>query len=350
MGRNLRWLFRSSSPLYVAPRLDFGLLRWLVRFQRCCRRDHLLYATRVLCELGTAGAALFETLAEKFDFGYQRRGRLEVCRRPATLEEAAEEAELLAQFGFHWERLSGEEVRAREPAIDVDVAGAIYYPESAYCNPLAFVERVAGDARAQGATILTQTAATGFSIARGRVHAVETTGGVLDADAVVLACGPWSPQWAHRLGVRLPIQPGKGYHLDLANVPNMPRIPAVFVEDRLFVTPIDDRLRLAGTMEFSGFNLHRRPARLDMLHAGAKRYFPQICQAPIVSRWCHLRPMTPDGLPIIGPLPRIPNFWIAAGHGMLGLTQGPVTGEIIADAIQGRNPRIDLAPLRVDRF
>ena len=169
-------------------------------------------------------------------------------------------------------------------------------------------------------------------------------------NAVVLACGAWAPRLADRLGIRLPVQPGKGYHLDVERPEAAPAMPVVLVEERIFVTPIDDFLRLAGTMEFSGFNLLQRPARIDMLAAGASRYLPGVQRAQERSRWCHLRPMTPDGLPIIGRVPQVPNVWIATGHGMLGVTQGPITGKLVADWIGDGKTSLDLSPLRPERF
>jgi D-amino-acid dehydrogenase len=124
----------------------------------------------------------------------------------------------------------------------------------------------------------------------------------------------------------------------------------VLVEKRIFASPIGETLRLAGTMEFSGFNLRMRAKRLEMLSVGAAEYLSGIKQSSIRSRWCHLRPMTADGLPVIGPLSSAPHVWIAAGHGMLGLTQAPITGKLIADGIDGGQPSIDLEPLRPDRF
>ncbi len=103
-------------------------------------------------------------------------------------------------------------------------------------------------------------------------------------------------------------------------------------------------------MEFSGFNLTLRPARIDMLSRGAGRYLPEVKRAPVQSQWCHLRPMTPDGLPVIGRAPRIDNVWIAAGHGMLGITQGPITGKLLAEWISEGRTSLDLTALRPDRF
>jgi D-amino-acid dehydrogenase len=148
----------------------------------------------------------------------------------------------------------------------------------------------------------------------------------------------------------LPVQPGKGYHLDVDRPERCPRIPVVLMEERIFASAIDDFFRMAGTMEFSGFNLTLRPRRLDMLSIGAGRYFPEVQQAPVRSRWCHLRPMTPDGLPIVGRVPQIQNVWIATGHGMLGHTQGPITGQLLAEWIVDGQTSMDLTALRPDRF
>ncbi len=124
----------------------------------------------------------------------------------------------------------------------------------------------------------------------------------------------------------------------------------MLVEERIFVTPIDDFLRLAGTMELSGFNLKQNPTRLDLLVAGSSRYLSGLERARRRSEWCHLSPMTPDGLPVIGRIPGAGNLWIATGHGMLGLTQGPITGKMIAESITTGEASLDLTALRPDRF
>lgn len=350
MWRNLRWLFSSTSPLYVAPRLDLSLMQWLWQFNRACNEPHLRRATRILCELGEAGATLFDQLVSDIDLRYQNKGRLEICRSMRSFVAACEEAELLRECGFESQRLSGDQVQQFEPAIQIDVAGAIYYPNSGFCNPHALVTQLAAAAEALGAKFQLNTPVTDLRIEQGRAVAVISPHQEVRADAVVLACGAWAPRLARRLGMRLPVQPGKGYHLDVERPDVAPAMPVVLVEERIFVTPIDDFLRMAGTMEFSGFNLLQRPARIDMLAAGTGRYIPGVAQAPERSRWCHLRPMTPDGLPIIGRVPQVPNVWIAAGHGMLGVTQGPITGKLVAEWIGTGKTSIDLTPLRPERF
>jgi D-amino-acid dehydrogenase len=348
--RNLRWLLNSKSPLYVAPRLDLGLFRWLWRFQRACNPSHLRKATEVLCRLGAASSELFDELRDQLAIAYQEPGRMEVCRGPRSFAAACEEADLLEEFGFESKRLRGPEVSDFEPALQTDVAGAVYYPRSGYCNPETFVFGMAKAAEQLGVKLLTNRPVSDFHLEHGRVTAVAAGDERWEADAFALTCGAWAPQLAGQLDLKLPVQPGKGYHLDVERPERCPQYPVVLMEERIFVSPLNGFLRLAGTMEFSGFNLQPRPQRLQMLAEGGGRYFPEVPQATVHSRWCHLRPMTPDGLPILGRVPKAGNVWIATGHGMLGFTQGPVTGKLIADWILDGRASLDLSACRPERF
>ncbi|MCP4192540.1 MAG: FAD-dependent oxidoreductase [Planctomycetaceae bacterium] len=350
LRRNIAWLLRSSSPLHIPLRPDWGLFRWLLRFQQSCRPGQVHNATRVLCELGNASIALFDGLAEEFQFGYQAQGRLEVCHTVEGLRSAQQEASLLRLNGCETEDLTPQDVVDIEPTLNRDMAGAIYYPRSAYCDPHAFVLKLAEASRERGAKLRPHTQ---VSRLRRQVHRCKvdlTTGETIDADFLVLACGAWSPSLGKQLGIDLPIQSGKGYHVDMELSGQRPKTPAVLVEKRIFASPIGESLRLAGTMEFSGFNLRMKSKRLTMLSIGATDYLSGISDARVSSRWCHLRPMTSDGLPVIGPLPSDPRIWIAAGHGMLGLTQAPITGKLVAEGILDQNTSIDLKPLRLNRF
>ena len=359
MLSNLRMLLAPSSPLYVPLRFDPGLIRWLWRFHRASTPTHVQRATEIICRFGRASVDLFDQLATEFDFSYRRAGRLEVCRRPKTLEAVLHEAELYKSLGFDYRALTPDEVAEFEPALIGPIAGAIHMPDSCFCEPEQFVLEMAKAAQRMGAEFRTGVQVTDLKIDGDDVRVV-TDAEPVDARHVVLACGAWAPRLESRLGLRLPIQPGKGYHLDLCLPADaaMPKIPFVVIDDRTYIIPYDNPdgdpngsfVRLAGTMEFSGFNLRLHPARLEMLRDVASRYIEGIDRASERSRWCHLRPMTPDGLPMIGPAPSAPNVWIATGHGMLGLTQGPITGKLIADALVDGRIDESLAVMRPDRF
>ncbi len=350
LQRNLRWLLLPTSPLYIPLRYDPALWHWLLLFLRASSRRHLLQSTRVLCQLGRLSFELFRQLAAELDFGYQCRGRLEVCRTGRTLGAAVGEAELLNRFGFGYELLDGKQLRQREPAIEADVAGAIYMPDSAHCNPHRFVLELARAAEGMGVEIRLGIAVCSV-LQRGGEVVVATGRGEHVARWAVVASGAWPPPLPAAISRRLPLQPGKGYHLDVVPVAaQSPRIPLILLQERIFVAPIDDFLRMAGTMELSGFDLSDNPVRVRMLAEGTCRYMPAIKQAQMRSRWWHLRPLLPDGLPAIGPVPGAEKIWLATGHGMLGLSQGPGTGYLIAEGIDTGRTSIDLTAVRLDRF
>jgi D-amino-acid dehydrogenase len=194
---------------------------------------------------------------------------------------------------------------------------------------------------------------TGVETDGGRVAGVRTEGGgFVGADHVVLATGPFSLALSRRLGTRLPVQPGKGYHRDVAVGPTGApplRTACVLSESSVFCTPMDGFVRFAGTMEFSGLNQVMRPARLRQLTDAARACFPRLGDEEPISEWCGLRPMSADGLPIVGPLAGIDGLSIATGHGMLGLTLAPVTGRIIAKQVAGRGEE-RYRPLAPERF
>jgi len=174
--------------------------------------------------------------------------------------------------------------------------------------------------------------------------------GDIEADAFVLATGAWTPLVGGQLGCRIPIQPGKGYSITMARPARSPKIPMIFEEDRVAVTPFRSGYRIGSTMEFGGYNTSLNPARIQLLRDRAKPYMHESEGEPITEKWFGFRPMTPDSLPLIGATPAMGNVWLAAGHNMLGLSMAPATGRLIAEMIGGDTPHIDPAPYSAKRF
>jgi D-amino-acid dehydrogenase len=355
-GQAIRSLKDPLSPLYVAPRWDPELFRWLWSFSRWCSEQHLDYSMASLAPLGLATPALFDELVqgERLDCDYRKSGYLEVCRTQGGLEAVRKEARLIERHGFETRELTVGELREREPAIRSDVAGGFEHAEGSTVNPARFVTELATAAIREGAVIRSNTSVERIEVEGSRVVAVRVEGGErVEADVVIVATGSYSGGLLEDLGCGLPIQPAKGYHEDRAparaGTPPL-GLPCLLVETSVFCTPIDEFVRFAGTLEFSGLNHDVRQGRLDQLMRSASLYFEGVTRAEALDVWVGLRPCTDDGLPAIGPLPDIQGLYAATGHGMLGLTLGPVTGKLLSEQILDGSPSLPLGPFDPGRF
>lgn len=334
-----------TSPLYIEPRWDPALWRWLADFAVHCTDAHVKACMEVMSPLGMEALRLFDEIVaeERVACGYKRDGYFDACLTERGWSEARHEAEIIAAHGYHPQVLDAQALRELEPALGPSVVGGVFYPEAGTLNPLDLVTGVAGAARRRGAEIREGVDVSDIVVESGAVRGVRLGDGALvGCDAVVLATGPFSLSLARRLGTRLPAQPGKGYHRDLPVGPggaHKLRVAGVLNETSVFCTPMDGFVRFAGTMEFSGLNHVVRRPRLEQLTRAAAGYFPGLEARAPLSEWCGLRPVTSDGLPIVGPLPGAPSVVAATGHGMLGVTLGPVTGELVADWVMDGDTR-----------
>jgi D-amino-acid dehydrogenase len=344
-----------TSPLYIRPSWNPALWRWLIEFARYCTDAHVERCMQVMAPMGMDALRLFNELIdeERIECGYRADGFYEVCSTEKGMAGAAHEAAIVEKHGYHPEMVDGDELRRREPAFGPDLLGGVFFPEAATMNPALFLSRLAAVASRRGMDQREGAEVTDVVLEGARATGVRLrSGDVVSGDAVVLATGPFSMRLARRVGARMPVQGGKGYHRDVEIGPNGApplRVACVHGETSVFSTPLDTFVRFAGTMEFSGENTVLRPARLAQLARSAKACFPTLGSARPKSEWCGLRPMSADGLPIVGEVGGVEGLSVATGHGMLGLTLGPVTGEMIANRVLGiRDDRI--RPLSPDRF
>jgi len=312
----------------------------------------VLRAIPVLLSLGRASVALFDALPvhSQRAFGYEKKGWLLLFNSQRSLEDAAKEAELLHQFGVASQVLDAAGVRQIEPNVLPSVVGGIYYPEDAHLIPQRFVQELARLAEHQGARLHTGTEVLGFETSGRRVSAVVTTRGRFTPEQVVLAAGAWSPLVARDLGLRLPLQAAKGYSITVQRPTTCPTVPLYLSERKVAVTPMGERLRFGGTLELAGLDLSVNRRRVAAIRRAAREYLPGMESLEPVEIWRGLRPVAPDGLPLIGRSQAFENLVVAGGHGMLGVTLGPITGKLVAQLVAGEVPLVDLAPLRVERF
>ncbi|MCC6222016.1 MAG: FAD-dependent oxidoreductase [Thermoleophilia bacterium] len=349
LREGLRWLWRPDSPFYLRPRP--AVLPWLARFVRASTPERVRASTPVIRALAAASLAQHvELAAAGLDTGLERRGTLSVYEAEEAFAHARAEAAESARAGARAEVLDPAVARELEPSLAADIAGAILHPDDAHCDPLRFVHAVGAAAAEAGAAIRTRVEVLGLRRSAGRVDAVVTTTGDVAAGEVVLAAGVWTPVLARPLGLYVPVEGGKGYHVDFEAADGDPGLPTWFDEARVIATPLPGRLRLAGTLELAGLDLSVDRRRVDAIVRAGQRGLRGLEGRRVLEVWRGLRPCTPDGLPIVGRPPAYENLALATGHAMMGLTLAPVTGRLVAELLTGDEPSQDVRPLRPERF
>lgn len=336
-----RWLL-GRGMITISPRLDPALARFGLLALRAGRGQLMVAGLRALRDQARVSRELYAELAEVHpDFEFRRAGLMNVCSTPAGFEALAEEAELLEREGFRPRLLEGGAAAEVEPALRADVAGGVLWEEDASTAPGRAIGALADAATDAGAQIDLGAEVTGFRRdAVGRVVEVQLKARAVAARSVVLAAGAETPRLARMLGSSVPIQAAKGHHVHFDRFSAPPRIPMIFHEHAMGASAIGKGLRMTGGMDFCGLDRRvdeRRIADILRLAGDYLRDAPDGAAARELgaSRWCGLRPCTPDGLPIVGWTRRAPNTIVAAGHGMLGFTLGPAAGRDVADLIMG---------------
>ena len=345
----LRWMGKKDSPFYLRPRPS--VLPWIARFVKASAPQRARASSAVIRELALASLAMHAELAERgLDTGLERRGSLSVYQQADAFAGARHEAEEARRMGLRVDVLDRGAARELEPSVGGEPAGAVFYPDDAHCDPQRFVQAVGAAAVDAGAEVRTRVEVLGVRRRNGRAESLQTTSGEVKAGVVVLAAGAWTPALARTLGLYVPVEGGKGYHVDLEAATGDPRIPVWSHETRVIATPLRGRLRLAGTLELAGLDERINKVRVDAIVKAARRLVAGLEGRRVVEVWRGLRPCTPDGLPIVGRPPSLENVVLATGHAMMGLTLAPVTGRLVGEILTEQAPSHDLRPLRPERF
>jgi D-amino-acid dehydrogenase len=348
----LRSLLGAETAIRVRPRLDSALIAWGVRFLRECTADRARRNTLVKLRLCQYSQALMGELvrAEGIEYHAVTRGALYLYRDPRELELGVRKMALLGEHGQRQEVLDAAQVARLEPAfapVQDKIAGAVRDLGDTSGDSHLFTERLAGICREElGVTVRLGTRVTALRAQGDRITGAVTPGGTLTADAYVLALGVGAPLLARSVGVRLGIYPAKGYSSTFPLEPNglAPTVPGV---DELWLVGWSrqgDRLRLTSTAEFAGHDRTWTPRDFANILRLARDLFPTAADWERGEFRACLRPMTPDGPPVLGS-GRHRNLYFNAGHGHMGWTMAFGTGRIVADLIAGRKPEHDVAGL-----
>ena len=354
IAEGLKHMLSSSSPFYIKPRLNWELAQWGYHFWKNCNARSVEKNIPPLNAILQLSRHLINDMSIEIGnaFDMEKKGCLMMCKQQKTLDHEFHLADEAEKLGLTIERLNAQQVQELEPDVEINVAGAVLFKDDCHFHPGKMMQALLRHLVNNGVQFQLNTTVTGFEKANNIISAVITNKGKFDADQIVLATGSWLPVVAKMMGIKLLLQPGKGYSYTYNYVEKNIRYPAILVDGRCAITPWGHQLRIGGTMELSGINNNVLFKRMQGIYDSAINFYPglKIDLPPVENIWNGLRPVTPDGLPYIGKVPNHANVIIAGGHAMLGISEGTGTGKLVSEIIGNKKTTIDLAAFNTNRF
>jgi len=352
LSLGIKSLLRPRSSFYMKPRLDPALFYWLRQFRKACKRERMLHGLQLLRDLNYASLELFDQLikGESLTCHYRQHGWLMVYKTEQGFRKAQENVALLKSHDVQLKVLDAGETLKMEAALHPEISGSVFFPEDAHLDPTEFVLSLADRLRKRGVVIRKKTKVLGFEISSDSITTVRTNQGDFQPRQVVLASGAWSQNLMKTLNLKLPVQPGKGYSISVKRSDTCPGIPLYFSEAKVAVTLLESIMRFAGTLELAGMDFSINHRRVVGIMNAAENYLRRTEKFDIIKIRIGLRPCSPDGLPIIDRSTEFKNLVVATGHGMLGITQAPITGKLVSQLVCEQAPDINLTPFCMARF
>jgi len=351
----LKWLGKEDAPMLLRLGALPEMVGWGLKFVANCRPDRWRANTEAVLKLALLSMSTLDSLesAERLSYDRNKPGLIKLFRDPLSMQSAIQAAALYRELGIPLESLDPAGCVAVEPAlapIRESISGGIHYPDDGSGDALMFTQALAARAQAAGVQFIFDRQIEGLQREGARVTGVATRQGVITGDHYVLALGSYSTPVARSIGLALPVYPAKGYSITV-QAPGWneaPRIPIADDGRKVAVVPLGGRLRVAGTVEFAGLDTRLNETRGRMLVEGLAGVYPNYPRSGEIAHWSGLRPLTPDGRPIIGGTP-FRNLSLNTGHGPLGWTLAAGSGLAVAEQVSGKLPSIDLAPFALGR-
>ncbi|MDR9803148.1 D-amino acid dehydrogenase [Rhizobium hidalgonense] len=360
-GKAMKWLFMKHAPLILRPKLDMAMLSWMTRMlSNCTSERYAINKSRMLRLADYSRIALADLRAETgIAYDERMQGTLQLFRTQQQLEASAKDVKALAADGIPYEVLDRDGCIRFEPALKHvrdKIVGGLLTPKDETGDCFKFTNALAAKAEALGVRFAYGTTIQALDVEAGRVRGVITDRDAdrererMSAEAVVVALGSYSPLLLRPFGIKLPVYPVKGYSLTIP-ITDASRAPESTVMDETYkiaITRLGDRIRVGGMAEISGYTNDLGFARRSTLEHSVTDLFPggDVSKA---SFWSGLRPMTPDGTPVIGPT-KITGLFLNTGHGTLGWTMSTGSARLISDLVGGRTPEIDARDLAINRY
>ncbi len=350
---SMKWMLDPESPLYIRPRLNKSFISWLYRFWRACNATSYAAGLEATAVLGGGTMEIMDQwVADGVKFEMHDFGLLYAYRDQAAMETDLKAFQGVTPYGYAQPTaMYGDDLRQFEPVLSDELVGGYHVKEERTVQPVSLVKGLIASLQNAGVEIRNGAPVVDLEVSQGRVVAVRTPAERIEADHVLIAAGAWTGEIGKMAGAKLPIEAGKGYGLDFRPAPVKPKQSIYLHDDRIAISPFNDGLRLSGTMELSGISDKVTARRIGAIQKGGKRFlngFPDDAKPTQV--WAGMRPMAPDGLPVLGKVSGLSNLTVASGHAMLGVTLAAVTSVQMAELItSGKTPDV-LKPFSPARF
>ena len=352
----IRWLLMQHRPLVIRPSIDMNLVRWgLAMLRNCTAARYELNKGRMV-RLAEYSRDCLKALREQTGIAYDQRmqGTLQLFRTQTQLDGTAADFAILQRYGVGFELLDRDGCIRHEPAlagVRDKFVGGLRLPGDETGDCFKFTQNLAALAAQRGVQFRYGTRIRRLKLAGRQIDGVLTDAGTLTAEAYLVALGSYSPLLLKGVGIRIPVYPVKGYSITvpIVDASGAPESTVMDESHKVAVTRLGNRMRVGGTAELAGYTLKLHEARRATLVHVVSDLFPRGGDVSRAEFWCGLRPMTPDGTPVLGAT-RLPNLYLATGHGTLGWTMAAGTGRVIADVIGGRAPGIDMSGLTINRY
>jgi D-amino-acid dehydrogenase len=352
----IKWLLMKHGPLVIRPKLDPAMWIWLIKMLRNCTSARYAVNKSRMIPLAEYSRDCLRALRAETSIHYDEcsRGTLQLFRKEAQLDGTAEDIAVLKQYGVPYEVLDRDGCVGAEPALAAvkhRIAGGLRLPQDETGDCHMFTQALAARATKLGVQFRLKSTIERLIADGDKIAGVATSAGVLQADAYVVALGSWSPRLTRPLGISIPVYPVKGYSITVPIVdPDAAPVSTVMDESyKVAITRLGDRIRIGGTAEVSGYSSTLHEARRATLDHSLTDMFPRGGDLAKATFWSGLRPMTPDGPPVIGAT-RYTNLHLNTGHGTLGWTMACGSARVLADLLSGRKPEIDTAELALARY
>ncbi|MGN6143655.1 MAG: D-amino acid dehydrogenase [Mesorhizobium sp.] len=352
----VKWLLMKYGPLIIRPALDPHMWSWVFKMLRNCTAERYALNKSRMVPIAEYSRDVLKALRASTNIAYDDRakGTLQLFRKQYQLDGIGGDVEVLKQYGVPFNVLDQDGCIAAEPglgAVREKFVGGLQLPGDETGDCQMFTTRLAEIATAAGVKFEYGVTVKAINTDKGRVTGVSTSAGEKTADAYVMAMGSYSPVWMRKLGQPIPVYPIKGYSITVPIV-NAKAAPESTVMDETYkiaITRLGDRIRVGGTAAIAGYDLSLQQGRREALEHSVGDLFPGAGDLGAATFWTGLRPMTPDGPPIIGAS-KYSNLYLNTGHGTLGWTMACGSGRVLADIVSGRKPDVDAGALSVSRY